>query len=56
MPATTVADSLKLFAITSQLIEHNLDRVESEHGLDLRRGHRKTLVGVAGCVGPGVAV
>lgn len=39
----TVPEALKLFAVTSQLIEHNLDRVEREHGVDLRRGHRKTL-------------
>jgi hypothetical protein len=43
MPATTVSDALKLFAITSQLIEHDLDRIEREHGIDLQRGHRKTL-------------
>lgn len=34
---------MKLFAITSQLLEHDLDRVESELGIDLQRGHRKTL-------------
>lgn len=43
MPATTLPDALKLFAITSQLIEHDLDRVEREHNVDLQRGHRKTL-------------
>jgi hypothetical protein len=36
-------DALKLFAITSQLLEHDLDRVEREQGVDLRRGHRKTI-------------
>jgi hypothetical protein len=43
MPATTLPDALKLFAITSQLIEHDLDRVEREHNIDLQRGHHKTL-------------
>ena len=32
-------DAIKLFAITSQLIEHDLDQVEREHAIDLRRGH-----------------
>lgn len=41
--AGATEDSLKLFAITSQLIEHDLDRVEHESGVDLQRGHRKTL-------------
>ena len=36
-------DALKLFAITSQLLEHDLDRVERELGHDLGRGHRGTL-------------
>jgi Swt1-like HEPN len=36
-------DALKLFGITSQLIEHDLDRVEGDLGLDLQRGHRRTL-------------
>jgi hypothetical protein len=35
--------AVKLFAITSQLLEHDLDRVESELGIDLQPGHRKTL-------------
>ena len=34
------AEEIKLFAITSQLIEHDLDQVEREYALDLRRGHR----------------
>jgi len=33
-------DALKLFAMTSQLIEHDLDQVEREHAIDLQRGHR----------------
>lgn len=36
-------ESLKLFAITSQLLEHDLDRVEREQGIDLARDHKKTL-------------
>jgi hypothetical protein len=35
--------AVKLFAITSQLLEHDLDRVESELGIDLQPGHRKAL-------------
>jgi hypothetical protein len=35
-------DAIKLFGITSQLIEHDLDRVEREHAIDLRRDHRST--------------
>jgi hypothetical protein len=34
--------AIKLFAITSQLIEHDLDRVEREHAIDLQRDHRAT--------------
>jgi hypothetical protein len=37
MPAR---DAFKLFGITSQLIEHDLDHVEREYGVDLRRDHR----------------
>jgi len=33
-------DAIKLFAVTSQLLEHDLDRVEEEFAVDLRRGHR----------------
>lgn len=32
--------SLKLFAINNQLVEHDLDRIEAEFGIDLQRGHR----------------
>jgi hypothetical protein len=35
-------DAIKLFAITSQLIEQDLDHVEREHAVDLRRDHRAT--------------
>ena len=43
MAAATIQDALKLFGITSQLIEHDLDRIESEQAIDLQRGHRKTV-------------
>jgi Swt1-like HEPN len=36
------AESLKLFAMTNQLLEHDLDRIEREYAIDLRRGHRST--------------
>lgn len=31
-------NAVKLFAITSQLVEHELDLVEKEHAIDLQRG------------------
>lgn len=40
-----VEDAIKLFGITNQLIEHDLDRVEREYALDLRRGHRSEASG-----------
>jgi len=36
-------ENLKLFAMTNQLFEHDLDRVEREHGVDLARGHRSAI-------------
>jgi hypothetical protein len=33
-------EAIKLFAITNQLIEHDLDQVEREHAIDLRRDHK----------------
>jgi hypothetical protein len=41
---TAIEEAIKLFGISSQLIEHDLDRVERELGLDLQRGHRRALV------------
>lgn len=38
-----VEDALKLFGITSQLVEHDLDLVEVAQGIDLQRGHRRTI-------------
>lgn len=40
---TTIEDQIKLFAVSNQLLENDLDRVEREHLLDLRRGHQRTL-------------
>lgn len=34
---------LKLFALANQLVEHDLDRVEREFAVDLRRQHRQVL-------------
>lgn len=38
-----VESSLKLFAISNQLLEHALDRVEREFAIDLGRSHTATL-------------
>src|SRR5690606_28847625 len=35
--------SLRLFALANQLVEHDLDRVEREFALDLRRQHKQVL-------------
>jgi len=37
------ADLLKLLAISNQLLENDLDRIEREYAVDLGRGHSKTL-------------
>jgi hypothetical protein len=36
-------DLLKLFGMANQIVEHELDRVELEYAIDLRRGHQSTL-------------
>jgi hypothetical protein len=36
-------DQLKLFALANQLVEHDLDRVERDFAVDLRRQHRQVL-------------
>lgn len=41
----SVDDTLKLFAMSNQLLEHDLDRIESEFAVDLRRGHAKSVEG-----------
>lgn len=38
-------NAIKLFGITNQLIEHDLDRIEAEYALDLRRGHSAQVSG-----------
>jgi hypothetical protein len=43
MAATADLNALRLFALANQLVEHELDRVEREHVVDLRRSHRQTL-------------
>lgn len=35
-------DAIKLFGVTSQLLEHSLDRVERENAIDLQRGTADT--------------
>jgi hypothetical protein len=37
---TTEAQLIKLFFLSNQLAEHELDRVEADHAVDLRRTHR----------------
>ena len=37
---TSSLDQVKLFGITNQLLEQDLDRVESDFGIDLNRGHK----------------
>jgi hypothetical protein len=34
---------IKLFAMSNQLLENDLDRIEREHAIDLRRGHQSTV-------------
>lgn len=36
-------EDIKMFGITNQLLEHDLDRVEREQGIDLGRGHRRQI-------------
>jgi hypothetical protein len=36
-------DAIKFFAITSQLIEHDLDRLEESLAIDLGRGHERAI-------------
>jgi hypothetical protein len=33
-------EAVKLFGMTNQLLEHDLDRVEQEYAIDLQRGHQ----------------
>ena len=36
-------DALRLFALANQLMEHDLDRIEREFAIDLRRQHKQVL-------------
>lgn len=40
---TSFEERLKLFAVSNQLLENDLDRIERELALDLRRGHQRTI-------------
>lgn len=37
-------EAVKLFGMTNQLLEHDLDRIEREHAIDLKRGHESKAV------------
>lgn len=39
----TNSEFIKLFAISNQMLENDLDRVEREFGVDLQRGHQRML-------------
>lgn len=39
----TSEQAVKLFGITNQLLEHDLDAIEREYGIDLHRGHQRRL-------------
>jgi Swt1-like HEPN len=41
---TSAEEAIKLFGMTNQLLEHDLDRVEREQSIDLHRGHSSSLV------------
>ncbi len=38
-----ITSSIKHFGMTSQLIEHDLDEIETKYSIDLNRGYKKTL-------------
>ena len=40
---SSAADTVKLFGVSNQLLEHDLDRIEGEFGVDLQRGHRRVI-------------
>lgn len=40
---TSAEEAIKLFAMNNQLVEHELDRIENEFGIDLQRGHKARL-------------
>lgn len=41
--AKTLEEQVKLFGISNQLIENDLDRVEKDFAIDLDRGHERTI-------------
>lgn len=41
--AKTLEEQIKLFGISNQLVENDLDRVEREYAIDLGRGHERTI-------------
>lgn len=41
--AKTLEEQIKLFGISNQLIENDLDRLEKEFAIDLGRGHERTI-------------
>ena len=43
MSSRTLEDQLKLFAISNQLLENDLDRIERELAIDLGRAHQRIL-------------
>ena len=43
MTTRLAEDAIKLFAVSNQLLENDLDRVERELGIDLRRGHVRAI-------------
>lgn len=43
MTTRNARDAIKLFGMTSQLIEHELTEIEREYGIDLQRDHRANL-------------
>lgn len=43
MTVTKLDETIKLFAISNQLVENDLDRVEREFSIDLGRGHARSL-------------
>jgi len=42
MVQSSAAEALKVFAMNAQLLEHDLDRIETQFSLDLRRSHAKS--------------
>lgn len=36
----SAAETVKLFGMSNQLLEHDLDRIEKEYAIDLQRGHQ----------------